>query len=468
MRFGKRISCQITRCVIVLGLSVFAAKAGAFPASFSVGPDSSQQLLLHELQTVEQEEDVPEQVLINAYEFRHPDIRDALLRLIDLRDASGRPTKIVQMLVEGQPVGGITVESVAELQELQDRMDEANKALDAHNDSGDRDFIRVMDELPKSLRRYVWDHAKYMVIDAKWILVSSDNFVLSGFPEPGFVGHRGWQVVLEDPQIAKQLIDVFRQDALDNSHNDVNPFPTVHLKPLPDVASNPVARTLDPFRVESGDVANATLITSPENSKQDLKGVIGSATRTLDVETASLPLDWKDSAKQPVMSDLVASIVKKAEEKPLVQVRVLLNDDTVYSGDDPTARKPNKETVDYLNCLNLPNLEARIVNIGAMRVDLLHNKGMLVDGVRAVVGSINGTQNSIEKNREVDLRLESSDAAAYFGRVFTFDWGQSPSIKGMESCPPALITQASAGRGRRASHSAQYPAGGTSHRTSKK
>ena len=42
--------------------------------------------------------------------------------------------------------------------------------------------------------------------------------------------------------------------------------------------------------------------------------------------------------------------------------------------------------------------------------------------IEVLVSSINGTENSVENNREIGIAIESEAGARYFGEVFGFDW----------------------------------------------
>jgi phosphatidylserine/phosphatidylglycerophosphate/cardiolipin synthase-like enzyme len=52
----------------------------------------------------------------------------------------------------------------------------------------------------------------------------------------------------------------------------------------------------------------------------------------------------------------------------------------------------------------------------------LHNKGVLVDGKIAVVGSHNWSSDGTQYNRDASLIFHSSKIARYFNEVFQFDW----------------------------------------------
>jgi phosphatidylserine/phosphatidylglycerophosphate/cardiolipin synthase-like enzyme len=90
-------------------------------------------------------------------------------------------------------------------------------------------------------------------------------------------------------------------------------------------------------------------------------------------------------------------------------------------------------------CSKLP-VFAKIVDTHAAEIEIIHNKGFLIDRGQVLVSSINGTRNSVMKNREVGLILDSPDAARYYGDAFDFDWQVSPEIKG-DPCNLALFEE---------------------------
>ena len=119
-----------------------------------------------------------------------------------------------------------------------------------------------------------------------------------------------------------------------------------------------------------------------------------------------------------------------AAAKRGVKVRVLLNDDNSF-GDDGGNSSPvekNITTVNYLNAeaqkAALP-LQAATFDYKKIEVGYVHNKGMVADGSRVFVSSINGTENAIMNNREVAVNVTSTDAAKYYADVFNLDWSLS-------------------------------------------
>jgi hypothetical protein len=52
----------------------------------------------------------------------------------------------------------------------------------------------------------------------------------------------------------------------------------------------------------------------------------------------------------------------------------------------------------------------------------LHNKGLIVDGEKTLLSSINWNYNSVAENREIGAIVENGDFAGFFSGVFNWDW----------------------------------------------
>jgi phosphatidylserine/phosphatidylglycerophosphate/cardiolipin synthase-like enzyme len=55
-------------------------------------------------------------------------------------------------------------------------------------------------------------------------------------------------------------------------------------------------------------------------------------------------------------------------------------------------------------------------------VEKIHNKGVIVDGEKVLVSSINWNMNSPTFNREVGLIIEHAGLGEYYTGVFERDW----------------------------------------------
>ena len=360
---------------VLLGISVFVAMvlpqlSFAFPARFGLSPDNSQDLLFSVLNSAQQE------LTINIYEFKSIPILNTVIARI-------QAGVNVHILIEGQPAGFMAPSSKSVINQLQTAMvAQANP----------NNTFYVMSSQSGGTRRFAFDHAKYIVVDKKRVMISSENFSPTTYAEPGLNGNRGWHAVLESPVFAAQMLSLFASDA-DPSQADLldmlTQTATFAVKKQPEMKQHP--RTVETLAGGKGDVSSVSLVTSPD-SLGGIQSLIDSAQKYVDVEFASLPPEWATPTKHqnPILDSLIAAATRN------VHVRVLLNDDSVFNvaqtntGGTPAVPKPrpiysNEVTVKLLQDLattkGLP-IEAQIVNVKAVDITYIHNKGILVDGDR--------------------------------------------------------------------------------------
>ncbi len=140
------------------------------------------------------------------------------------------------------------------------------------------------------------------------------------------------------------------------------------------------------------------LVLSPLNARERLMALIGSARERLNLQQLSL----SDEAVRELLARRAAQGV---------QVRVILADPAWIEG--------NAEAMAWLS--------ARGVSVRILRALENHAKLILVDGVRAYVGSHNLSWTSIERNREVGLVLTRPEAIEPLQDAFDTDWMRSSS-----------------------------------------
>jgi cardiolipin synthase len=388
-------------------LAPLATKAAEGDASFAVSPESAFSLLDGAIK------DAKQSIILNIYMLTNRSVTTALAAKATNENVN------VTVLLEGQTFGNdiyLPVKKV--LDDFQALVPQTQGRLK---------FL-VMTSQAGGKRRYVYDHAKYMVIDGKKVFVSSENITGSAYNNKNYSGGtRGWEIYLENSAIAGQLTKIFAGDT-DFSAGDVMPYDKVNWK-VTDPGNGPLPprkiRDVTSFDKTDGHVDSATLCTSP-NSLQCMLDFIKGAKKELSVEHLSLPQFWVSrtggaNKSNPVVDELVAAA------KRGVHVRVLLNDDNSFGPDNGTTgpEEKNLTTVNYLKGLatsaRLP-LEAATFSQKNVQVNYVHNKGMVADGNRAFISSINGTENAIMNNREVAVDVSGADAARYYGSVFDTDW----------------------------------------------
>jgi cardiolipin synthase len=385
--------------VLLLGQSQFAPLTfrNATVTGF-VSPDSSFGVLEQAVTGARQE------ILMNAYELTNPRIGDLLIA------AKGRGVSVT-ILLEGGPVGGITVEEEA--------------VCSALNRSGIP--LLVMATTNTSHARYRYNHAKYLLIDGEDLLIATENFGPRGYPAPGSRGNRGWGAFIEDQGTARYFREVFTADS---GGGDITPW-------LPAPAT-PWSAPPVPYQVQFPALrvtgVTVTPVLSPDTSDLVLP-LLSRARERVDIEQASIR---NTSRYEP---DPFLSAAVNASRRG-VAVRILL-DGSRYNDEGPA---DNDEVAELVNALaaaeGLP-LAARILEPAAGNLEAVHTKGIIVDGQIVMISSINWNANSPNFNREAGVILESPALGDYFSSVFEEDWNRAGA--GAGSTGPDMAKLAAAG-----------------------
>jgi phosphatidylserine/phosphatidylglycerophosphate/cardiolipin synthase-like enzyme len=378
-----------------LALLVTTSSAFAMDIQFSSAPSNDLALTVQALQSAQKS------ILLNIYEMTSPEIADVLIQKV-------QAGVHVEVLEEGQPVGGMSAAGKG----IQDQIVQAMQARAA----SDR-FVEMSSKYGR--RRFHYDHGKYVVIDGSALLIGSENYSPTGQPESGTIGNRGWEVFITDPALATGFSQMFKSDTDLNRNQDIQDL-VASTHPLAGSWQSPGVYPNTGTPPEHFTATSAKRITSPDTSLSGLKAMIDSATKTLDIEQMTFDSTWKSEREA---SPLFQSVLAAARRG--VHVRVLLNDDAVFS--HPGHPKPSKnlETLNQMNKVASQeglSLEARTANLKAMGVDYIHNKGALVDDDQILISSINWDENSVTNNRETAVLVSSADAYSYYKKLFDQDW----------------------------------------------
>lgn len=151
--------------------------------------------------------------------------------------------------------------------------------------------------------------------------------------------------------------------------------------------------------------ADVRVLAAPDDAGRGIRALVASAEERLLVQQLSV-------APEHAFLNATVDAARRG-----VEVRVLLSGKWYV-------REENRRVAERLNRLSrregLP-LTARLAEPRS-RYDLLHVKGVVVDGERTLVGSVNWNDVSVRRNREVALVIESERVAARFERAFRADW----------------------------------------------
>jgi phosphatidylserine/phosphatidylglycerophosphate/cardiolipin synthase-like enzyme len=320
---------------------------------------------------VETLRDADRRILLAGYSFTSRRIARELRRAV-------RRGVTVRVLVDGAPVGGMPRREARLLDSL------AAAGAEVHAFGGE-------------YAPYEFHHPKYAVVDDR-ALVLTENWKPAGV---GGNGSRGWGVVVDSTAVAAELAAVFRADA-----RPPGAIPWERFRPNATLRSTGVANATYPerFRPAAAPVDAVRVVTAPDNAERAVVGLVGNATESVRVEQMGIE-------RGPFTRAVVAAARRG------VRVRILVSGAWYV-------REENRAVVEALNRRAREeglDLAARLVDPRS-RFGKVHVKGVIVDGERVLVGSLNWNNHSVRENREVALVVESRGVADYYGRVFRADW----------------------------------------------
>lgn len=342
-----------------------------------VSPDCSFAILQQEIAAA------AASLCINLYEFTSPDIKELVF------DALNRGVE-VQLLLDGSPVGGISDDELCIAAEIQERGGEVRFSDDP--------FI---------------NHAKYAVIDDRKTILMSENWKRTGVPFDNSFGNRGWGILIQDTELARYFKAVFAEDfrraseyATDAELRGCSVTRKVlqgHYVPL-----------FEPLAVNCDFTVIPVLAPDSALCDDTILGMINSAQEYVYVQQFSARRVWGED-----VSPYIAAIIAAARRG--CDVKVLL-DSKYLDGENN-----NDELVSWLNEQAAKDdlcLEARLADLESLGLAKVHNKGLIVDGEKVLICSLNWNANSVY-NREAGVIVKNADIAGYYEHVFFNDWDAS-------------------------------------------
>lgn len=308
--------------------------------------------------------------------------------------AAARRGVHVRVLVEGQPVGGLTVTQTRILEALSSAGCEVFQSFAYHG-----------------FKRYDYLHCKYLVVDSRRVLLASENWARESLES-----NRGWGITVDSAVVAEAFLVTFDKD-LDARFPDIWPITPKDVEGLPALLE-PDYDCSAP--APSSIAAEVETILAPDFSYRVVLEMIASARQRLNLELFYFSDKWHPG------QDPFQAILDAARRG--VSVRLLL-DGNWYNNQDG---KGNRALAARLNEIaSLEHLDMRAKTLSPYHdFTTLHNKGMIADD-QVLICSINWVRASFEENREAGLRIISSEVAGFFARAFEGDWiddSEAPNI----------------------------------------
>ncbi len=370
-----------------------------------------------------------ESIYYEGYTFKNAHLADIISATL-----VAHPGMTVTMLLEGAPVGGIE--------------DQEKRNCQVVETAGGQCWFMINDSsaTPVIHDRYNYQHAKFMIIDGKYLLTGSENLNYSSMPaddkSDGTEGNRGVWLITDSPDLISYTLDIFNHDFDPTNHRDLRRWSAGD----PQYGAPPVTFTVS---YDSGGTFYTPVFTTPlstngefffevvqapDNALRSDDGLLGMVARAGDgdivlVEQLYERKYWGPSTSNPTddPNPRLEAYIDAARRG--ASVYLLL--DSVY--DDPTDPRGNTATCAYVNGIASAESLDLACLLGNPTGNGIHNKMVLVKaGGQGWVhtGSINGSENSSKNNRELAVQVKSTAAYDYLASVFWHDWvlagGQAP------------------------------------------
>ncbi len=387
MIFKRKDRSDTNQCedwlLLPFGASYHAPEKFSFfgDATAFVSPDCSFFVLQEEI------DNASSSLFINLYQFESSNLRDIVL------DALNRGVTVC-LLLEGSPVGGIRDEELYIAKKIKERGGAVRFSHDP--------FI---------------NHAKYAIIDNETTLVMSENWKHTGIPYNNSFGNRGWGIVIRNEEVANYFKAVFFEDFYRGKEftTEIEDLETkVMSREIPEGSYVPV---FVPLTLNCNFTVIPVLAPDAALTNETILGLINYAKESVLVQQFSTGRFWGEAD-----NTFIAALIEAARRG--CEVNVLL-DSKYLEGENN-----NDEVVSWLNEVSSEDnlsLEAKLADLDSLGLTKIHNKGLIVDGKKVLIASLNWNANSIH-NREAGVIVENVEIASFYEHVFFHDW--NVSVKG--------------------------------------
>lgn len=382
--------------------------------TYAVAPDHIYETVLAEINKA------TTSIYYEGYTFKNAHLADAIVTRMVAN--SGMTVKV---LLEGEPVGGITDQERWICQQIEQA---GGQVYFMYNEAS----VYVHD-------RYNFQHGKWMIIDEKLLLTGSENLNYSSMPADdktdGTRGNRGVWLITDAPSAIAHALNVFQHDLDPDHHKDLFRWTagnSIYGAPpstfTPDYSSGGTAYAINfssPFNIQGE--FSFEIVHSPENSLRNLDGLLGMVARagsgdTVLVEQLYEYKYWGPTSSSPTTdpNPRLEAYIDAARRG--ASVYILL--DSHY--DDPGNVRGNTASRNYVDGIAASEGLQLYCRLGNPTGNGIHNKMVLVLACQngyVHTGSINGSENSSKNNREFAIQVKSKAAYDYLANVFWYDWG---------------------------------------------
>lgn len=266
-------------------------------------------------------------------------------------------------------------------------------------------------------------HEKVTVIDGAWVLVQSGNYTENSIPPndpspvstlPHVPGNRDMGLAIKSKTLATFFTKVIKAD-IKRAVTAVSPQELAEVFE-PEVLMFETAPAVVPAVVPDKSFVTAAgqkvqAVVTPDNYIAVAEALLRGATKSIDIEQQYI------RPTQPEVGRLLKAIKAARAANPSLKVRIIVA--AGYGGAD--TEKLRKELAQLEHDHDLA-FGPRIRLLNKKYFVHCHNKLIVVDGERVLVGSQNWSDSGVSKNREAGILVTHKGIADYFTGLVDFDW----------------------------------------------
>ena len=265
-------------------------------------------------------------------------------------------------------------------------------------------------------------HEKVTVIDGEWVLVQSGNYTESSIPPndpsptstlPQVPGNRDMGLAIQSKSLARFFTRLLKADIKRAVTNITREGLAQVFEPevLMFEAAPPIVPEIVPDKTFTVSSQRVQAVVSPDNYVAVAEALLRSATKSIDIEQQYI------RPTQPQVGRLLAAIKAARAANPKLRIRIIVA--AGFAGADIERLRGEMNLLAKKHDLAFGS-KVRLLN--KKYFVHCHNKLIIVDGERVLVGSQNWSDFGVSRNREAGILVTHKGIADYFTGLVAFDW----------------------------------------------
>lgn len=273
-------------------------------------------------------------------------------------------------------------------------------------------------------------HEKIIVVDGELVMIQSGNWSENSIPENEgdgvqvgqfMAGNRDMGLAVHSPDLARFFSELVARDMRLARGEPAEPPVAIPVAAPPDAgtvppavalffeAAPPSVPPLFPSRTftPSTPVRVAPVVT-PENYHTTTKRILRGARRSLRIEQQYI------RGGQPAIEELLDAIKAARRDSPEMTIQIIVSPKYLYGSQKAKFLRAMEECgLDFGE--NYRFLSSR-------HFVHCHNKLIVIDDEKVLLGSQNWSTTGVRSNRETSLLVDHAGVAEYFAAIFDSDW----------------------------------------------